>query len=96
MIYKNGRPEAQQGYNYDLSMSLGIGCLIMATTLKDIASSKALLVETLRGISNSYREAAEEYPQLNENVQSTLGTHNPWIMTNMYGQDEDLTWLINK
>jgi hypothetical protein len=33
-IWKNGRPEAQTGYNDDLVMSFGIGMFLRDTSLK--------------------------------------------------------------
>ena len=34
-IWKNGRPEAQRGYNDDLVMSLAIGCWVRDTVLQE-------------------------------------------------------------
>jgi hypothetical protein len=46
-VWKNGRPEAQRGYNDDLVMSLAIGCWIRSTVmqenLKDINYKKSSL-----------------------------------------------------
>jgi len=46
-IWKNGRPEAQRGYNDDLIMSMAIGCWVRDTAIvenqKDIEYKKAFL-----------------------------------------------------
>jgi hypothetical protein len=34
-VWKNGRPEAQRGYNDDLVMSLAIGCWIRSTVMQE-------------------------------------------------------------
>jgi len=93
LIWKNGRPEATAGYHDDLSMALGIGMLIIATTLKEIAASKQILHETLKGISSNYNDAEESIAQLNLSNKKNNDS-NPWVMTDMQGNEEDISWLI--
>jgi len=93
LIWHNGKAEATAGYNDDLTMALGIGLLIIATTLKDIEDSKIILNETLRGISNNYNKAEDSIVELNL-VNRETNSNNPWIMTDNFGAEEDLTWLI--
>lgn len=96
LIWNNGKPEATAGYNDDLCISLGIGLLVVATTLKDITDSKLLLEETLKGISNNYTEADEVIDNLNMSIKKNQHGVNPWVMTNSQGQEEDISWLIKK
>ncbi len=93
LIWKNGKAEATAGYNDDLSMAMGIALLIVATTLRDISDSKYILHATLRGISNNYNIAEDGPVELNL-VNRQKQQHNPWVMTDCYGAEEDLTWLI--
>ena len=52
-IWKNGRAEAQTGYNDDLVMSLATGCYVRDTALKFAQQGIDLTRATLKNLSRS-------------------------------------------
>lgn len=84
-VWKNGRPEAQSGYNDDLIMSFGIGMYLRDTSLKfksqNLEMSKAALsniTATRTGFAGAYNNQVA----------------NPYSMPNGNGSMEDISWLI--
>jgi len=82
-IWKNGRPEAQGGYNDDLVMSFGIGMLLRDTSLKFQQQGLDMTRATLNNITKT----------------GTPGIYNPNSTQNPYtqkigNQQEDLRWLL--
>ena len=94
LIWNNGKPEAMYGYNDDLSMSLGIGILIINTTIKDILANKKLVEATLQSIKNSFSVGTDTIPQLNKSNINMRVKDNPYLMVDKRGNVEDLSWLI--
>jgi len=84
-IWKNGRPEAQSGYNDDLIMSFGIGMYLRDTSLKFQQQSLDLSRAALNNISNSKYGYSGAY--------SGNNTQNPYNM-NVGGKDESIRWLF--
>ena len=86
-MWKNGRPEAQQGYNDDLVMAFGIAMFMRDTSFKfrqnALESSKA----TLNSISRNTTPFAGGYGNNNE-------VPNPYEIDNPYGGKEDISWLL--
>ena len=84
-IWRNGRPEAQSGYNDDLVMSFAIGMYVRDTALKyktqglDLARAALSNVATVR-------------PNFQGNY-TMNGKPNPYSM-NIGGQDENISWLL--
>lgn len=83
-IYRNGRPEAAQGYNDDLVMSACEGLWVRDTALRlkqaGIDLNKAALGGTrVTGHQNVYMPKVE---------------HNPWKVQAPNGSIEDLGWLL--
>ena len=84
-IWRNGRPEAQLGYNDDLIMSLATSCYVRDTALKFAQQGIDITKATLKNWS---RSAPVIY---------TGGTNKKgagWTMNIGEGKDEDLTWLL--
>jgi hypothetical protein len=84
-IWKNGRPEAQGGYNDDLVMSFGIGMFLRDTSLKfqqqNLDSARAALgsiKSNKTGYSGGY---------------SQNGNDNPYSM-NVGDKKESINWLL--
>jgi hypothetical protein len=82
-IWKNGRPEAQNGYNDDLVMSFGIGMFLRDTSLKFQQISHDMTRATLGNMSKS----------------TYIGVYNPNAPKNPYtiqtdGGFEDIKWLL--
>ena len=87
-IWKNGRAEAQQGYNDDLVMSFGMAMFMRDTSYKfrqnAIDASKAALSNISSAkvaYQGGYNNASGRYVQ------------NPYTQ-NVNGRDEDISWLL--
>ena len=86
-IWKNGRAEAQQGYNDDLIMSFGIGMFMRDTSFKFRQQHLDLSKAALSNISTNRVNWQGGY---NPNK-----INNPYQMDNPYGDGkEDISWLI--
>jgi len=83
-IWKNGRAEAQSGYNDDLVMAYSIGMYLRDTALKNKTQSLELTRATLNNISR---------PSQYQGAYFASGMDNPYSMkTN--GGTEDIKWLF--
>jgi hypothetical protein len=83
-IWRNGRPEAQSGYNDDLVMSFGIGMYLRDTSLKFQQHSYDMTRATLGGITKTSYIGAYNSNKAN----------NPYQIDNPYGGKEDIKWLL--
>jgi len=86
-IWKNGRAEAQQGYNDDLVMSFGIAMFMRDTSFKFRQQHLDMSKATLNNISSNKTPFVGGYNH-NRNVQ------NPYEIDNPYGGKEDISWLL--
>jgi hypothetical protein len=82
-IWKNGRPEAQTGYNDDLVMSFGIGMYLRDTSLKFQQQSYDMTRATLGNMSKSTYVGAYNYNKI----------QNPYTMETDKGI-ENINWLL--
>ena len=87
-IWKNGRPEAQSGYNDDLVVCSGISMYLRDTSFR----FKSVNEDTSRAILNNI--------QVNRNsnhsgVYSSKFIRNPYDMDLGNGHREDIRWLFN-
>ena len=87
-VWRNGRPEAQRGYNDDLVMSFGIGMFLRDTSLKFQQQSLDMARAALGGIHSTNHQAPRIYSG------GTL-TKNPYQMENPHGDKEDISWLLD-
>jgi hypothetical protein len=85
-IWKNGRAEAQQGYNDDLVMSFGTAMYIRDTALKFRQRGLDLTRSVLNNITVN-RTAYQGAYYANKN-------DNPYYIENPYGGKEDISWLL--
>ena len=83
-IWKNGRAEAQSGYNDDLTMSYCIGMYLRDTALKNKQQGIELTKATLNSISK---------PSQYQGAYFASGKDNPYYMPTDKG-NEDISWLI--
>jgi len=84
-IWRNGRPEAQSGYNDDLVMSFATGMYVRDTALKFRSQGLDLTRATLSNMAT-----------IRPNTQGNFtmnGKPNPYQM-NIGGQDENISWLL--
>jgi hypothetical protein len=86
-IWQNGKAQAQNGYNDDLVIALGIGLFVRDTGLKFSTQGLDLTRATLMSISNS------STPRMYNNIQT--GFQNPYQMDNGIGEVEDISWLLS-
>ena len=82
-IWKNGRPEAQAGYNDDLVMPFGIAMYLRDTSLKFQQQSQDMIRATLGSMTKS----------------TYIGAYNPGGIQNPYNIKtdkgmEDISWLL--
>ena len=89
-VWKNGKAQANDGYNDDLIMAFGIGMFLRDTALKFSQTGMDLTRASLGGIGRiSYNtSAASAYSP--HSPQST----NPWHMDDGKGGMEDISWLV--
>ena len=83
-VWKNGRPEAQTGYNDDLVMAFGVAMFLRDTSLKFQQHSHDMTRATLGNMSKSTYVGAY----------SANRNNNPYEIDNPYGGKEDIKWLL--
>jgi len=86
-IWKGNRAEAMQGYNDDLTMSLGIGLWVRDTALRLRQEGIDLTKQAMSGIGSAQSG-------LGGFGGNSFNDENPWQMDLGNGSREDLTWLI--
>jgi hypothetical protein len=84
-IWKNGRAEAQSGYNDDLIMSFAIGMYLRDTSLRFKSQNLEMSRATLSNMSVNRTGFTGAY---GSNVP------NPYSLKTGIGDDEDISWLI--
>jgi hypothetical protein len=86
-LWVNGKAQAQNGYNDDLVMALGIGLFTRDTGVKFHQQGVDLTRASLSGFSKTggvYDSSIPSFP---------MGQKNPWEMETQYGT-ENLSWLL--
>ncbi len=84
-VWKNGRAEAQPGYNDDLVMSFAQGMYIRDTALRFKDQGIELTRKALSNIGVN---------RINNSSPFSSGNDNPYHMNNGKGGTEDFRWLI--
>jgi Terminase large subunit, T4likevirus-type, N-terminal len=88
-VWKNGKAQALDGYNDDLTMALGIGLFLRDTALRFQQTGLDLTRASLGGINKvNYLTSAPMY------TPSSIGPINPWQINIGNNQVEDISWLI--
>jgi len=87
-IWQNGKAQAQNGYNDDLVMALGIGLFTRDTAMKFYEQGLDLNRAMLSGITKTGGV---------DSMMPTLpnGFQNPYMINNGHGQFEDMTWVLS-
>jgi hypothetical protein len=83
-IWQNGKPQAQNGYNDDLVMSLGIGLFTRDTGVKFHQQGMDVTRKAIDGISSTRLGYTPSMPN---------GVANPYQIETPYGT-EDITWIL--
>ena len=84
-IWKNGRAEAQSGYNDDLIMSFNIAMFVRDTALK----YKQQGIELTKATLNSIQRPADY-----QGAYFASGVDNPYAFK-VNGESEDISWLLD-
>tara|TARA_R110001632_G_scaffold53709_4_gene132033 strand:+ start:1327 stop:2898 length:1572 start_codon:yes stop_codon:yes gene_type:complete len=84
-IWRNGRPEAQSGYNDDLVMAFSIGMFLRDTSLKFQQQSLDRIRATLGAVKSNTTNYSGGY--------SGNTDQNPYNI-NVGGKDESIKWLL--
>ena len=84
-IWKNGRAEAQTGYNDDLVMAFNTGMYVRDTALKYRQQGIELTKATLNNIQK---------PSQYQGAYFSSGADNPYSMPTGNDQNEDIRWLF--
>jgi hypothetical protein len=84
-IWKNGRAEAQSGYNDDLVMAYSIGMYLRDTALKNKQQGLELTRATLNNISRTSPHQGAYF---------ATGRDNPYSMRVNGEGSEDISWLL--
>jgi len=84
-IWRNGRPEAQSGYNDDLVMSFGIGMFLRDTSLKFQQQSLDSARAALGAVKSNNVGYSGGY--------SSNGANNPYSI-DVGGKKENINWLL--
>lgn len=91
-IWLNGKPQGMPGYNDDLCMAMGIGQLIIATTLQEYVNSR----EADIAMMDAYTYIMNTDSNAPLNVTEATN-RSPWIKSVGKGNDtEDLSWLLGR
>ena len=85
-IWRNGRPEAQRGYNDDLIMSLATAFYVRDTALKFKQHGVDLTRDMLGNTTKSTYNPVFSHKGINDPHQS--------YKMNAGGKDEDISWLL--
>ena len=85
-IWKNGRAEAQSGYNDDLVMSYSTAMYLRDSALKNKTQSIELTKATISNISK---------PSPYQGAYFASGKDNPYSMPTNNNQNEDIRWLFS-
>jgi len=84
-IWHNGKAQAQQGYNDDLVMSLGIGLFTRDTAMRFYEQGMDLNRAMMSNITKTGYIAGPTIPN---------GQQNPFMVNNGRGGFEDITWVL--
>ena len=84
-IWRNGRAEAQSGYNDDLVMSYSTAMYLRDTALKNKTQGIELTKATINNISK---------PAQYQGAYFATGKDNPYFMPTNNGGTEDISWLL--
>jgi hypothetical protein len=83
-IWQHGKAQAQNGYNDDLVMALGIGLFTRDTGIKFHQQGMDITRKAIDGISSTSQGYIPMLPS---------GVSNPYQIDTPYGA-EDITWIL--
>jgi hypothetical protein len=86
-VWKNGKAQAQSGFNDDLVMSFSIGLFLRDTALRFRQQGVDLTRATLGNFQVSNTPSPGFFSYSNQ-------SNNPYQMKDSMGNTEDLSWLL--
>jgi hypothetical protein len=90
-IWKNGRAEAQSGYNDDIVMACSIACFLRDTAFKLRQNG----MEMTKSMLNSIHSNNTTYSGGYSSQQPSKHNNNPFKINNPYADNqEDISWLL--
>ena len=86
-IWQHGKAQAQNGYNDDLVMALGMGLFTRDTAMKFYEQG----MDLNRAMISSITKTGQDY------VGPSMpgGQQNPYMIDNGHGDFEDMTWVLS-
>jgi len=91
-IWRNGRPEAQPGYNDDLILPFSVACFLRESSFKLRQSGMEMTKSMLNNISNNTHKYSGGY---SSNGSTSGPFKNPYKIDNPYsGGEEDISWIL--
>ena len=95
-VWKNGKAQAQDGYNDDLVMALGICMFLRDTSLKYKQTGDQLTIASLENFGKTTTSVGPSLyqGQSYRGIGGGNGVPDQWKMDTGNGQMLDLTWLI--
>lgn len=86
-VWKNGKAQAQNGYNDDLVMAFAIGLFLRDTALRDRQQGMDLTRATLGSFQSNTQSSVGVFSYSNQ-------SDNPYKMDDGAGGKEDISWLF--
>ena len=86
-VWKNGRAQAQQGFNDDLVMSFGIGMFVRDTAMKFKQQGEELTKTTLNVMTNMNRNSRSEQNNYRPN-------QDAFKQQDGQGNSHDFSWIL--
>jgi len=94
-VWKNGKAQAQDGYNDDLVMSLGMGMFLRDTALKYKQTGDQLALASIEYMGKLNMPVGQVHGMGSyRGIGGGNGFQNPYQMDLGNGQMTDLTWLL--
>lgn len=88
-IFENGKPQAMEGYNDDLTIALAIGMYVRATTLKAQIFDKEAAEQIIKGFGFE-----QEVFDIGKYNGRSTEQENKYVMDIGNGEQEDFRWLF--
>ena len=87
-VWKNGKPQAQVGYNDDLLIACATALYVRDTALRLRQQGMDLARAQLSSFQNLNLQ--------NKGIMRSVGSqqNNPYLIDNGFGEQEDISWLL--
>ena len=93
-VWKNGKAQAQNGYNDDLVMSFSMGMFLRDTSLRYREQGDQLTLAAINNLGKSQPAIGPSKYSSHHNGTFQKNPQEHWQMKDTSGNNLDLTWLI--